>query len=322
MPRKDPRISVQKADVLSFPCNVLVLKYAQAWYGADLDVATTLDLERGWSLGGDFVAPGQFRFVESEHRIAADLVLFEGVPQLRAINYAKIREFSRSSILHVHQFLPDARHLAMTIHGVNLGMDERECFLSQLAGVLSALEDDSILTRLEEISFVEKNAQRAERLSKILKDNYLPRQRAQSEQQMKGPVAAAGVAELEKPHVFVAMPFSEEMVDVFIFGVQIPVQEAGFLCERVDMAVFTGDVLERIKSRIDTARLVIADLTGANANVYLEVGYAWGKKVPTLLICRQLDDLRFDVKGQRCLIYASIHDLQKKLASELKILTR
>ena len=116
------------------------------------------------------------------------------------------------------------------------------------------------------------------------------------------------------------MPFTPEMEDVYIFGIQGPIQEAGFLCERVDQAVFTGDIVERIKSRIETAKMVIADLTGANANVYLEVGYAWGKNVDALLLCRNIEDLRFDVKGQRCLAYSSISDLNKKLSAELKVL--
>ena len=58
-----------------------------------------------------------------------------------------------------------------------------------------------------------------------------------------------------------------------------------------------GHILDRIKLRIETATLVIADLTGANANVYLEVGYAWGKNRPTLLLAKVGDELKFDVRG-------------------------
>ena len=116
------------------------------------------------------------------------------------------------------------------------------------------------------------------------------------------------------------MPFSKDLEDVFIFGIQGPINKAGYLCERVDMLSFTGDILERIKSRIETAALVVADLTGANPNVYLEVGYAWGKNRPTLLLSRKTDDLKFDVRGQRCLVYDSIVDLSKKLQQDLAVL--
>jgi hypothetical protein len=98
------------------------------------------------------------------------------------------------------------------------------------------------------------------------------------------------------------------------------VNAAGFLCERVDMATFTGDILTRIKSRIETAALIVADLTGANPNVYLEVGYAWGKDRPTLLLTKKSDELKFDVRGQRCLVYKNIADLAKKLEADLAAL--
>ena len=73
-----------------------------------------------------------------------------------------------------------------------------------------------------------------------------------------------------------------------------------------------------MRSRIENAELVIADLTGANPNVYLEVGYAWGKARPTVLVINKSDELRFDVHGQRCLRYQSIKHLENQLSNELK----
>jgi hypothetical protein len=121
-----------------------------------------------------------------------------------------------------------------------------------------------------------------------------------------------------KPRAFVAMPFSAEMEDVFYNGIQNPVRQLGYICERVDQQAFTGDVLQQVKMRIENADIVIADLTGSNANVYLEVGYAWGKGRPTVLVASKKDELKFDVQGQRCLKYQSIKDLEKQLTSELK----
>jgi hypothetical protein len=83
------------------------------------------------------------------------------------------------------------------------------------------------------------------------------------------------------------------------YGIQRPVRDLGFLCESVDQDVFTGDVLDRIKSQIEAASAVIAVLTGANPNVYLEVGYAWGKGQLTILLTDEGEDLRFDVRGRR-----------------------
>ena len=110
------------------------------------------------------------------------------------------------------------------------------------------------------------------------------------------------------------------MEDTYIYGIQGPVNAAGYLFERVDLTTFTGDIIAEIKSRIETASLVIADLTGANPNVYLEVGYAWGRIVPRYLLRR--DPLKFDVQSQRCLIYKSISDLEKKLETDLASLSQ
>jgi hypothetical protein len=120
-----------------------------------------------------------------------------------------------------------------------------------------------------------------------------------------------------KPRAFVAMPFSEEMEDVFYYGIQNPVRQLGYVCERVDQEAFTGDILDQVKMRIEAAEIVIADLTGSNPNVYLEVGYAWGKERPTVLVANKKDELKFDVRGQRCLKYQSIKDLEKLLTTEL-----
>ena len=61
---------------------------------------------------------------------------------------------------------------------------------------------------------------------------------------------AAGYSSGTKAHVFVAMPFRDDMDDVFHYGIQSAVKSAGFLCERADLASFTGDVLDWVRSRI------------------------------------------------------------------------
>jgi nucleoside 2-deoxyribosyltransferase len=77
-----------------------------------------------------------------------------------------------------------------------------------------------------------------------------------------------------------------------------------------------------MKIKIETASVVIAELTGANPNVYLEVGYAWGKKRPTILLAKEEQELLFDIRGQKCLKYNSIKNLEEMLEKELKELQR
>lgn len=119
-------------------------------------------------------------------------------------------------------------------------------------------------------------------------------------------------------HIFVAMPFSNDLEDCYFYGIKVPIQNAGFGCVRVDKTSFTGDILLQIKKDIDTSAAVVAVLDGANPNVSLEVGYAWGREIPTILLIKDTSQLPFDLKGQKCIVYESIRELEKALATELK----
>jgi len=76
-------------------------------------------------------------------------------------------------------------------------------------------------------------------------------------------------------------------------------------------------ILSQVKDSIETAAAVVAVLDGANPNVYLEVGYSWGKTIPTVLLIKNIKELRFDISGHRCLVYANIKNLETLLTAEL-----
>lgn len=116
------------------------------------------------------------------------------------------------------------------------------------------------------------------------------------------------------------MPFREELLDVYDYGILAATQKAGFLCERADQEHFTGDILSWVKRRIDACAIVVVDLSFMNPNVYLEVGYAWGRRKPTVLLIQDGQDLPFDVRGQRCIKYKRIKELEEHLFSDLAAL--
>lgn len=192
--------------------------------------------------------------------------------------------------------------------------------------MLDAISSHDIPDELIRITFVERNRGRAERMRELL-GQLVPtgvmgigsgaQQRTEPARER---LRAAGYASDGKAHVFVAMPFKEEMDDVYHYGIQSVVRSAGFVCERADLSAFTGDVLDWVRNRIKSASFVIADLTEGNPNVYLEVGYAWGCGIPTVLLVRDTKHLKFDVQGQRCLTYKKIKDLEEALAKELTLL--
>jgi len=78
--------------------------------------------------------------------------------------------------------------------------------------------------------------------------------------------------------------------------------------------------MEWVRTRIKRSEVVIGDLTGVNPNVCLEVGYAWGCGVRTILVAPEARELPFDLRGQKILEYKSIKHLEDLLTYALKSL--
>lgn len=320
-------LSVVKGDAFAFESDVLVLKYAQDLYGLDGAVYAQLE-KRGIKI--ELPNVNEDVIVETRGALRTDKVLFIGVKPLRQFGYSEIRDFARRALVSLAQRNGEARHLAFTIHGPGYGLDEMEAFESEVAGIVEAVTGGIFPQSIESISFIESDSGRADRLSNSLKklfpsgnlpiDGYSSISTLTAESQ--DTLRTAGYSSAGKPHVFVAMPFAAEMDDIYHYGIQGAANASGLLCERADLSAFTGDVMEWVKTRISSAKLVVADLSSANPNVYLEVGYAWGCRVPTVLLVREAQDLKFDVKGQRCLEYKSIKQLEQSLRQELQMLAQ
>jgi hypothetical protein len=315
-------------DITDVHADTIALKFAQNFYGADSAVVRKL-LGEGQSIGDFSPAIGNFSLVSTADKIGAKKVLLVGVQDLSSFRYNQIYEFSKTVLKILEHNDPEVRTIAMTIHGVGYGLDETESIISQVRGLLDSLKDGQFPQKLERILIVDKNRARAQRIQGILNDylsSYcnvdkilIPVSRSNKLEREPVPeTEKAGLESEKKPHIFVAMPFREDMDDIYYYGIQPSVHSMGYLCERVDLVSFTGDILDRIKSRIETAELMIADLTGSNPNVYLEVGYAWGKGLPTILIAKDGEELKFDVRGQKNIKYKRILDLEKILKQELE----
>ena len=314
-------MEVVEGDALAIDADVLALKYAQQYYGVDELVAARL-VQAGVDKKRMRPRIGEFRLVPTNSAISAKNALFIGVVDLYEFGYREIREFARRVLSSLEGAAPEARHIAATIHGAGYGLDEIEAFEAEVAGFLDAIGSNDVPRSLERITIIERDPGRVVRLLPLLEELYPGKapcttstilQKARDER-----LRAAGYASDAKSHVFVAMPFRSELDDTYHYGIQNAVRAAGFLCERADLTTFVGDVMQWVQNRIRTSSLVVADLTDANPNIYLEVGYAWGCGVPVVLVTQATDHLKFDVRGQRCLVYSSIRELEESLRAELE----
>lgn len=327
-------------DIATVDADVVALKYAQSYYGVDAWMATTL-IDAGMSRDRLQPKAGEYALVETRGTIHAPDVLFVGTPHLRHFGYEQIYTFCTEALAVLARERPHVRTLALTLHGAGFGLDETAAFHSELAALSESWASGAVPAGLETVILVERNARRVERLEQALAQ-YIDRSSherilATSDRRVATLVridaadtpgvrlhtparsrdTGAARPTAAQAHAFVAMPFSEAMLDVFYYGIQTPLHAVDLLCERMDHVAFTGGIVEHMKHRIETASVVIAILTGGNPNVYLEVGYAWGKGIPTILVASSVEELAFDVKGSKCLTYTSIKDLEQKIGNEI-----
>jgi nucleoside 2-deoxyribosyltransferase len=122
----------------------------------------------------------------------------------------------------------------------------------------------------------------------------------------------------EKLFAFVLMPFNPNFDDIYRFGIKEPASQLDILAERVDEQIYTEGILERIYRQIDIADIVVADMTGQNPNVFYEVGYAHAKNKLCILLTSNPNDIPFDLKHRRHVVYNdSIKMLKEKFLEEL-----
>jgi len=309
-------------DVLTYSCDLLVLKYAQASYGVDKAVVEVA------GISGDLLPwVGLESLVTRPRSLGYGGLLFVGVRPIQEFDYATIRELSRRALARAAGISPPVREIAMTMHGTGFGLDESAAFSSQVAGIVDALDSGAFPRSLQAITIIERMGSRADRLRAMLVDLLRvagpvshapsPHLATGAEQARSRRIALAGDESAARSHAFIAMPFNDSHEDVFEFGIKPAVHAARLNCHRMDEVPFTGDIVTLMRERIASAEIVVADVSEANPNVYLEIGYAWGVAVPCVLVCNKKNELKFDVSGQKCLFYGSIKDLQAKLSREL-----
>jgi hypothetical protein len=117
-----------------------------------------------------------------------------------------------------------------------------------------------------------------------------------------GPVRATTV---DAEMCFIMMPFSGESMDNIYEHLIVPVVKSnGLTPKRADSFKSSTSIMDDVWKCIITARVLIADLTDFNANVYYELGmcHALGK-MPVLMI-QKGHDLPFDLKHFRTIFYS------------------
>lgn len=107
------------------------------------------------------------------------------------------------------------------------------------------------------------------------------------------------------PEVFVLMPFTPELDPVYEDHIKKALSESGLTLRvgRANEFFGTGLIMSDIWSAIHAARVVVADCTGRNSNVFYEIGLAHAIGKHTVLISQSLGDVPFDLRYLRVIPY-------------------
>lgn len=126
----------------------------------------------------------------------------------------------------------------------------------------------------------------------------------------------------EEDLCFVLMPFERKLTEIYERYVKTVVAgQCGLVCERADDLNKPNVVMKDVWERINRARVIVADLTRHNANVFYELGlaHAIGKQV-VLIAQRERGKralLPFDVSGVRTIVYDDTPSGYEKLSETL-----
>lgn len=117
---------------------------------------------------------------------------------------------------------------------------------------------------------------------------------------------------------FVIMPFEAEFDSIFNQLIKPALEEAGYLVTRADSFLNQQNILRDIIHGISGADLIVAELTSQNPNVLYELGLCHGLRIPTILLAQIIDDIPFDLRTYRILLYSTRFDQIGKLKQDLK----
>jgi hypothetical protein len=320
-------------DILTYHADVAAFKYAGGFHGVDKTVSEKL-VEKGVKPTSFLPKEtGEYKAVDSKGAIQAEKVLYVATPKMRYLGYKQLRTFAKRMIESLNETAPTTKHLAMTAHGAGFSLDEQEAMLSVFAGLRDAMQGGKMPPKLEKISIVEINTKRVNRLrtaiDKVMKKanyatpltdgwGYKLKYDGTTTQAEPDDLQSAGAPNV-KPHAFVVLPAKDQDEDLFDYGIQTPVHAHGLLCVRYEDVAedsYSEQVLSTIKENIQNARVVVIELTNADPGVYLQLGFAWGKGIPTILLLKEDEKFYFEIPTE-VIRYQKIKEVDTAISEAL-----
>lgn len=119
--------------------------------------------------------------------------------------------------------------------------------------------------------------------------------------------------------VFVLMPFAEELKPVYEDHIKDTIKKFNLSIARADDFFSHNAIMDEIWSAIYYSKVIIADCTGKNPNVFYEIGLAHAIGRPVILITQNPDDVPFDLRHIRYIYYNNTPRGMKKFEETLSL---
>ncbi|XGV97287.1 MAG: hypothetical protein ACAF41_31755 [Leptolyngbya sp. BL-A-14] len=122
--------------------------------------------------------------------------------------------------------------------------------------------------------------------------------------------------------LFVLMPFKVEMKPLYDDHIVKVAADLNLSVARGDDFFTAHSVMLDVWSAICSAKVIIADCTGRNPNVFYEIGLGHALGKPVILITQSNDDVPFDVRHMRYIQYSytprGMIAFEKRLSETIK----
>lgn len=102
---------------------------------------------------------------------------------------------------------------------------------------------------------------------------------------------------------FTIMPFGGWLDDYYATIYRPAIEATGLEAHRADDLFRPSTIVTDIWSYTKKAKLLLADLTGKNPNVFYELGLAHALAKPAILIAESMDEIPFDLRALRIIVY-------------------
>jgi hypothetical protein len=128
-----------------------------------------------------------------------------------------------------------------------------------------------------------------------------------------------------RKYCFYLCPFADPFNTIYSDHAKPAIERTGFKVERADEIFGTQPIIEDIWEGINSSEIVVADVTNRNPNVMHEIGMAHTVGIPVVIITQNTDDVPFDLKHHRCILYSytpkGCAALEEKLSGTLRFVT-